>query len=817
MWSPGARRPNGGEARAAVPRARRAFSTTFQLVARALVLFWAADGARVLHENPRPLLPTLQGVFAALFATLLVGLPAAGALGSLAWISVDEHGAPGPSPSVRLARWLAPRDEAERIARATSLFALPPALGVFVALTFLGGRHVVLGMARPDFAAWALVGLELAALVAAYTAFRGPLVGGLRRLVRRLDRRVRVTPGGACAALVLLALLVLGGFGYAYRKPLSYVYWDLVLSVLGAAVGSSAWTWLSPRAPRGVRALAAGLTALLVAGALASLYPWPGELYARRVAEQRSRAGVVAYGTLKLAFDVDRDGYIPLVSGGDCAPYDPSVHPGAVDIPGNHKDEDCDGSDLDPGVLPTLGTIDHPVPSEVPYRPPIVLITVDVLAAAQLGTLGAARSSLPQLDAYAQRSALFERCFVQGPSTRLSFPALFTGRWDSQIDQKPVGHHPYPLDPSEHTLAEVLREHGYDTLAVLPDPYFAASHWQGITQGFGRVVESPFAAPVPSHTGARVTDAALAELGRQRSRPLFLWVHYFDAHGPHEQPEGMPVTGKEADSVYRAELSLVDRELGRLLQGLESTLPNALVIITGDHGTAFDEPRHAKLGYGFDLSTAVLHVPLIVHAPFVTPHRVAAPVSSLDIFPTLVNLLRIRGKLELSGVSLVPELLENRAARPALVMSQFFLPERAWTDNDPLVHVGLRTERFNLVHDRAADFYELYDYRNDYFERRDLSVEPAYQDTLRTLKKQLLVLTWMAHKYTPKSAAQAPATTEAPASQPGLWQRITRFFQTRSAPAADGGATQGSLDAGPLLAPARGLDAGLSGDAGSPR
>jgi hypothetical protein len=257
MWSPGARRPNGAEARAAVPRARRAFSTTFQLVARALVLFWAADGARVLGETPRPLLPTLQGVFAALFATLLVGLPVSAALASLAWLSVDETSAPGPSPSARFGRWLAPRDESERIARVAGLFAVPPALAVFVVLTFLGGRHVVVGMARPEFAAWALVGLELAALVASYAAFRGPLVGGLLRLVRGLDRRVHVTPRGACAALGVLAVLVLGGFGYAYRRPLSYVYWDIVLCVLGAAIVSSSWTLLSPRAPRALHVLGA--------------------------------------------------------------------------------------------------------------------------------------------------------------------------------------------------------------------------------------------------------------------------------------------------------------------------------------------------------------------------------------------------------------------------------------------------------------------------------------------------------------------------------------------------------------------------------
>jgi len=784
MWSQGARRANGAHARAAQP-SRRAFSSTYRFVARGLVLFWAADAVRLLRATPRPLLPTLQGVFAALFAALLVGLPASAALGALAWLSVDDARPSAPPALARLSAWLAPHDDEARIGRAADLLALPPALALFVGLTLLGGRHVVVGMARPEFAAWALVGISLGALGVSFAAWLGPLRGATRRGVRALDRHAMVSVGAVSASLAGLALAALAVFAYAYRQPLRYLPWEVILTALGAGFASALWAWFGQRAPTPLRRTFAAVTPVLIGLSALSLYPWPGELYARRIAEQRSQIGQLSYRLLKLAFDTDHDGYLPLVSGGDCAPFDPTVHPGAVDVPGNRRDEDCDGVDLDPGVLPTLGTIDHPVRSDVPARPPIVLITVDVLSAARLHALGAAHSSMPKLDAYAAQSALFERCFVQGPSTRLSFPALFTSRWDSQIKQELVGHHPYPIDLSEHTLAEILREHGYDTLAVLPDPYFSPGHWRGIGQGFNRVVESPYAPPATPHTGPRVTDAALAELARPRGAPLFLWVHYFDAHAPFEQPVDVPVLGKNDEAVYQAELGLVDRELARLLEGLAQRLPNALVIVTGDHGTAFDQPRHEKLGYGFDLSTAVLHVPLIVRAPFIAPHRVPGPVSNLDILPTLVNLLRIRGEFGFSGVSLVPELLDGKAARPPRLLSQFFLEERLWADSDPLLHASLRTERFNLIHDRTSGFYELYDYRDDYYERHDLSVEPAYQDVLRSLRQQLLVMTWMAHKFVPKSAAPAqPATTGAPAqpspAQPSLWRWVVDYVQRRA-------------------------------------
>ncbi|MFM2418502.1 MAG: hypothetical protein RL385_3225 [Pseudomonadota bacterium] len=42
-------------------------------------------------------------------------------------------------------------------------------------------------------------------------------------------------------------------------------------------------------------------------------------------------------------------------------------------------------------------------------------------------------------------------------------------------------------------------------------------------------------------------------------------------------------------------------EARRLLDGLAAQLTNALVVVTGVHGTGFDAPRQARHGYGYDL------------------------------------------------------------------------------------------------------------------------------------------------------------------------------------------------------------------------
>jgi hypothetical protein len=125
---------------------------------------------------------------------------------------------------------------------------------------------------------------------------------------------------------------------------------------------------------------------------------------------------------------------------------------------------------------------------------------------------------------------LFRSAFSEGPSTRLSFPSMFTSRWDSQLSHQFAPRHPYPLAPSEKQLQDALTAAGYETMAIIPNPYFDKEHWSSMTRGFLRVDESPMVEG--PHNAPAVTNAALRALNEHHDRPLYLWVHYFDAHGP---------------------------------------------------------------------------------------------------------------------------------------------------------------------------------------------------------------------------------------------------------------------------------------------
>ena len=106
---------------------------------------------------------------------------------------------------------------------------------------------------------------------------------------------------------------------------------------------------------------------------------------------------------------------------------------------------------------------------------------------------------MPHTDELARRSVLFRSAFSEGPSTRLSFPSMFTSRWDSQLTHQFAPRHPYPLGPAEKQLQDALTAAGYETMAIIPNTYFDKEHWSSMTRGFLRVDESPMGRDLTTH------------------------------------------------------------------------------------------------------------------------------------------------------------------------------------------------------------------------------------------------------------------------------------------------------------------------------
>ncbi|MCL2822758.1 MAG: sulfatase-like hydrolase/transferase, partial [Polyangiaceae bacterium] len=477
--------------------------------------------------------------------------------------------------------------------------------------------------------------------------------------------------------------------------------------------------------------------------------------------------GAIFHANHNKFFDRDGDGYTTLFGGNDCDPDNPNIHPGAVDIPYNGIDEDCSGADLEYDADPPQRRWDHPLPQGFPNRPSVVLITIDSLNPHHLGFNGYNRPTSPNIDALAKQSVQFKNANAQGPSTRLSIPAMLTSLYDPQIKRSVRGRHPYPILPENYTIAEAMQAIGYATIAVLPSTYF--TNWSGLTQGFGIVDDSPTKAQGP-HTAEAVTRATINQLEQIRSKrqPFFLWVHYYDPHESFEQPADSIIFGTNRVDLYDAAIWHTDVHVGRLLSWLDHAYPaeSLLVIVTADHGESFDG-RHAKTHHGYDLHTSVIHVPLLFRMPVFEPKIIDAAVTLLDIAPTIVNIANTKPDAPFEGTSLVPALLTGEGLDNRVTFHTFYLPEYVRDKKDPLRLVSARNERYNLIFTRETAVYALYDFIADREERKDLFF--ARPDIANELVPQLQLWNYRIMtppRPAPATSASAANSVSAPAATP---------------------------------------------------
>jgi arylsulfatase A-like enzyme len=391
--------------------------------------------------------------------------------------------------------------------------------------------------------------------------------------------------------------------------------------------------------------------------------------------ERTAPLGRVTLALLRKLSDRDHDGVSAAFAGGDCNDRDPSISPRAFDVPGNGKDEDCQGGD---SRLPAPRASDSAENADARARLPddlnVLLVTVDTLRA-DLGFLGYPRRVSPELDALAARSIVFERAYSLASYTGKSMGPLMIGKYSSEVDGG--FSHFNKFSKRETFIQERAHAAGIETLSVQGYWYFFKG--AGFERGFD-VIDSS-AAPKNdavegdlSSNSDRQCDAAIRLLrapGRA-DRRFFMWMHLVDPHAeyaPHPEHD----FGAKPRDRYDGEVAFVDEHLGRLFRELEQSPLGArtAVVVTSDHGEAFGE--HGMIRHGFELWEELVHVPLIVHVPGLAPRRVQARRSAIDLVPTLLDLLKLprptqKGADFTSGESLAPDLV-----RPAAVPD----PERA--------------------------------------------------------------------------------------------------------------------------------------------
>jgi arylsulfatase A-like enzyme len=716
-----------------------------------IALFVAPDAANARH--------VLRGAGAALFVALTTAIAVGGPLGM---ILVPTFEAVSDTLRRRWRELVVADGPARALAAIGLTVVFPVSLAGFC--VYSASLAAVLEFARPASVAAALTVSHFVFAAALWVVW----IAGMRA-ARALVRAVAhfapfavllARPWRIALVLGMWTLFVVGSFLYTRREELAAIRWVEAIPLLGLVPGIAFASFLGrPRTAR-VRAARAAAWAFvgagLVFGGIAGGALRPESTASRRVAFERMFSGWAGYAAWTAALDFDGDGQINVLGGGDCAPFDAKRHAGAIEIPGNGIDEDCDGIDQ-PRLYLHARARERAGQAALAHRPTIVLVTIDALAAPRLTALGSGTAFMPNLDALAQDSKLFSHCFSQGPSTRLSMPSMFTSRYDSQLLLDFGPRYPYPLATSEKQIQDLLDEAGYETQAVIPSTYFDQKHWSTMTRGFQRVDAS--AIPAGHVNAPQVTDAALRALSAEHTKPFFLWVHYYDAHAPYAPIPGVKYAHRDEQSYYEAQLERIDRELGRLFAAVEARPEPSYLFVTADHATVFHpNPATRRAHYGFDLYTATLHVPLVIHGPGISPGRVDSLASTMDIVPTITDLVQLPENATMQGWSLWPELLEGRRDDSRTLFHEFYLPELDFRGVDPLAMVSVRDGTYDLILDRARGRYELFDWTADYYETNDLFEDRARAPEVMHLRSVLSAFVQQFHRRPTGMALLPPPT-----------------------------------------------------------
>ena len=351
--------------------------------------------------------------------------------------------------------------------------------------------------------------------------------------------------------------------------------------------------------------------------------------------------------------------------------------------------------------------------------PNVVFITIDTLRADHLGCYGYKQIRTPNIDALAADGIRFERAYTSVPVTLPSHTVIFTGTYPMLS-----GIHDFSankLNPSQPTLASVLKEHGYNTAAVIGsavlDSRFGLNHGFDFYYDhfdFNRLLESNL--DEMERPGNVVADIALDWLSKNYQKKFFLWMHLYDPHHPYRPPS--PYSEQYKDRPYDGEIAFADAQAGRLVEFLKDkgVYQNTLIVVSGDHGEGLGE--HGEKTHGFFIYNSTLHVPLIFHLPQrARGSTIADPVSLADLMPTVLKLLNIDVPTQVQGTDLSLQLLGKKSEARRQLYAESFLPRLHFNWSELR---GMETAGYHFI---EAPKPELYDLNRDPAETRNLFAE----------------------------------------------------------------------------------------------
>tara|TARA_Y100000310_G_scaffold267407_1_gene279385 strand:- start:6799 stop:8124 length:1326 start_codon:yes stop_codon:yes gene_type:complete len=383
----------------------------------------------------------------------------------------------------------------------------------------------------------------------------------------------------------------------------------------------------------------------------------------------------------------------------------------------------------------------------------VIFIVVDALRFDHLGKSGYNRDTSPNIDRIANESAFFTNSITAIPSSTPSVASMMTGLYPHSHGLRFILRH--KLNPKITTLAEILQAHGYRTIG-----YDIDSMDSGIEKGFDEFsslqwrIKNKIKRLIHKKEVTRaeeLTDFAKSQIKKNKHKKFFLYLHYADLHTPYEPPKpfdemfnpgykGESVfddwSDKKGDIVFNINLpkekvhnaiaqydgliKFIDMQVSYIIKYIEELKlkDKTSIIITADHGEGLGE-HGLSFQHSLCLYEEGIRIPLIIHAPKIQGKKIETQVQTIDIMPTILDILDIPLIEKVDGKSLVPIINEGEDDRKYLFAEN---GKMEFKQNNRTFFPGIkgkwrmiRTNEWKLIYipHPENDIYELYNLKED--------------------------------------------------------------------------------------------------------
>ena len=414
-------------------------------------------------------------------------------------------------------------------------------------------------------------------------------------------------------------------------------------------------------------------------------------------------------------------------------------------------------------------------------QPNFVIIFTDDQGYGDLGCFGGKHVSTPRIDQMAAEGSRLTSFYVAAPVCTPSRAALMTGCYPKRVDMATgsnfgvlLAGDSKGLNPSEMTIAELLKQAGYKTAIFgkwhlgdqpkfLPtrqgfDEYFGIPYSHDIHPFHPRQDHFKFPSlpllenetviemdPDADFLTKRITQHAVSFIERNKDEPFFLYVPHPIPHKPlHVSPpymkdvapevanklkdEGDSIDYKTRDRLFRQAIAEIDWSVGQILDALKANGldENTLVIFTSDNGPAIGSagPLKGRKGSTFE---GGMRESTVIRWPGKIPSQQANDevMTSMDLLPTFAKLAgaKIPTDRVIDGKDIWPT-LTGEATTP----HESFFYHRGNALN------AVRSGKWKL-HVNKGKPTQLYNLENDIGEQQN--VIKSYPEVVRRLQGQM--------------------------------------------------------------------------------